>query len=304
VRSLRQTLADYLRLRRSLGFKMKHSASLVTFVSFAEKRNSRRITTRLAIDWAQKGKEGQSKWRYSLVRGLAKYAAIFDAQTEVPQLSLLRTKYPRPRPYIYSDQEIERLLFAARDWGHDLPRTTYYCFLGLLAVSGLRLGEAIRLQVSDVDLANGVLTIRDSKFGKSRLVPIHASTTRKLHEYQRQRDRFLGTQSSAHFFICRKGTPLRQPNFHGVFKELLVRAGIRDVTSRGGPRLHDLRHSFAVRTLIDWYRSGKDIEAHLPVLSTFLGHAHVRSTYWYLSEHPELMKLAVERLDARWEGRL
>ena len=304
MRSLGQTLANYLRLRRSLGFKMKDSSSLVAFVAYVEKRKSRHITTRLALDWAQEGKEGQSKWRYSMVRGLAKYAAIFDARTEVPQLSLLRTKYPRPRPYIYSDQEIERLLCAARDWGHDRPRTTYYCFLGLLAVSGLRLGEAIRLQDDDVDLANGVLTIRNSKFGKSRLVPIHATTTRKLHEYRRYRDRFLGTRSSTYFFICRKGTPLRQPNFHGVFKELLVRAGIREVTSRGGPRLHDLRHSFAVRTLIDWYRSGKDIDARLPVLATFLGHAGVRDTYWYLTEHPELMKLAVQRLDARWEGTL
>lgn len=283
---------------------VNESAALPAFVSFVGRRKSPYITTRLALDWAQQGKEGQSKWRFSMVRGLAKYAVIFDARAEVPQLGVLRTKYPRPRPYIYSDQEIERLLRAAWDWGHDRPRTTYYCFLGLLAVSGLRLGEAIRLQVGDVDLATGILTIRNSKFGKSRLVPIHASTTRKLREYQRQRDRFLGTRSSTHFFVCRKGTPLRQPNFHGVFKELLVRAGIRDVTSRGGPRLHDLRHTFAVRTLIGWYQSGKDIEAQLPVLSTFLGHSCVRDTYWYLSEHPELMKLAVERLDARWEGAL
>jgi integrase/recombinase XerD len=236
-----------------------------------------------------------------MVRGLAKYAAIFGARTEVPQAGLLRTKYPRPRPYIYSDQEIERLLWAARDWGHDRPRTTYYSLLCLIAVSGLRLGEAIRLQVDDVDPSTGNLTIRNSKFGKSRLVPIHASTARKLHEYRRQRDRFLGSQSSTHFFITHTGTPLRQPTLHIVFKKLLVRAGIRDATSRGGPRLHDLRHRFAVRTLIDWYRSGKDIEAHLPVLSTFLGHAYVRSTYWYLTEHPELMRLAVQRLDARWE---
>jgi integrase len=298
-------LTGYLCLRRSLGSKMvNESAALPAFVSFAEKTKTPYITTRVALNWAQQGKEGQSKWRFSMVRALAKYAVIFDARTEVPQLGVLRTKYPRPRPYIYSDREIERLLRAARDWGRDRPRTTYYSFLGLLAVSGLRLGEAIRLQVGDVDLATGILTIRNSKFGKSRLVPIHASTTRKLRDYQRQRDRFLRTRSSTYFFICRKGTPLRQPNFHGVFKELLVRAGIRDGTSRGGPRLHDLRHSFAVRTLIDWYRSGKDIEAQLPVLSTFLGHAHVRSTYWYLSEHPELMKLAVARLDARWEGRL
>ena len=305
MRSLQRTLDDYLCLRRSLGFKMlNESAALPAFVSFVHQRKSRYITTRLALDWAQQGREGQSKWRFSMVRGLAKYAAIFDARTEVPPFGLLRTKYPRPRPYIYSNQEIERLLRAARGWGHDRPRTTYYSLLGLLAVSGLRLGEAIRLQVGDVDLATRILTIRNSKFGKSRLVPIHASTAGKLREYRRRRDQFLGPRSSTHFFITRTGTPLRQPTLHIVFKKLLVRAGIRDVTSRGGPRLHDLRHRFAVRTLIDWYRSGTNIEARLPVLSTFLGHAYVRDTYWYLSEHPELMKLAVQRLDARWEGAL
>jgi integrase/recombinase XerD len=305
VRNLRETLANYLGLRRSLGFKMlNESAALPAFVSFAEKRKTPHITARVALDWAQQGREGQSKWRFSMVRGLAKYAAIFDDRTEVPQLGLLRNKYPRPRPYIYSDQEIERLLFAARDWGHDRPRRTYYSVLGLLAVCGLRLGEAIRLQVGDVDLVTGILTIRNSKFGKSRLVPLHASTVKKLHEYRRDRNKFLGMRPSPHFFITRNGTPLRQPTLHIVFKKLLVHAGIREVTSRGGPRLHDLRHRFAVRTLIDWYRSGKDIEARLPVLSTFLGHTYVRDTYWYLTEHPELMKLAVQRLDARWEGAL
>jgi integrase len=305
VRNLREALANYLDLRRSLGFKMlNESTALPAFVSYAEKRKTRYITTRIALDWAQQGQGGQSKWRFSMVRGLAKYAVIFDARTEVPQLGLVRNKYPRPRPYIYSDREIEQLLRAARNWGHDRPRWTYHSLLGLLAVSGLRLGEAIRLQVDDVDLATGILTIRNSKFGKSRLIPLHPSTVRKLHEYRRQRDRFLGTRLSTHFFITRTGTALRQSTLHIVFKKLLVLAGIREVTSRGGPRFHDLRHRFAVRTLIDWYRSGKDIEARLPVLSTFLGHAYVKDTYWYLTEHPELMKLAVQRLNTRWEGAL
>ncbi len=305
MNALRETLANYLALRRSLGFKMlNESAALPGFLSFVEKRKVSYITTRLALDWAQRGREGQSKWRFYMVRGLAKYAAIFDNRNEVPQLGLLRTKYPRPRPYIYSDDEIERLLCAARNWGHDRPRRTYYSFLGLLAVSGLRLGEAIRLQLDDVDLENGILTIRNSKFGKSRLVPLHSSTIRKLLAYRRQRNKFLDKRPSTYFFTTRNGTPLRQPTLHIVFKKLLVLARIREVTSRGGPRLHDLRHRFAVRTLIDWYRSGSDIDACLPRLSTFLGHAYVRSTYWYLTEHPELMKLAVQRLDARWEGAL
>ncbi len=145
------------------------------------------------------------------------------------------------------------MLRVAREWGHDRPRTTYHSLLGLLAVSGLRLGEAIRLQVDDVYLATGILTIRNSKFGKSRLVPIHASTARKLREYKRQRDRFLGPRPSTHFFMTRTGTPLRQPTLHIVFKKLLVRAGIRDVTSRGGPRLHDLRQHAGSRIMPTLY---------------------------------------------------
>jgi integrase len=303
MRNLRKTLAKYLELRRSLGFKMlSETTGLAAFVSFAEKRKASHITTRLALDWAQQGREGQSKWRLSMVRGLAKYAAIFDDRTEVPQVGLLRNKYPRPRPYIYSNQEIEQLLRAAQNWARDRSRKTYYSFFGLLAVSGLRLGEAIRLQIDDVDLVTGILTIRNSKFGKSRLVPLHPSAVRKLREYRRQRDRFLGTRSSTHFFISRNGTALRQSTLHPVFKKLLVRAGIREVTSRGGPRIHDLRHRFAVCTLIDWYRSGKDIDAKIPALSTFLGHRYVKDTYWYLTEHPELMKLAVQKINTRWEG--
>jgi integrase len=280
---------------------MRESTQLSAFVSFAEKRKSPYITTRLALDWAQQG-SGQPKGRLSMVRGLAKYAAIFDFRTEVPQPGLLRTKYPRPRPYIYSDREIAKLLRAAYNWGHDRPRRTYYTVLGLLAVSGLRVGEAIRLQVDDVDLVNRILTIRNSKFKKSRLVPLHSSAAKELLEYRRQRNQFLGNRASPHFFTTRTGARLGYPQFNIVFRRLLVLAGIREVTTRGGPRLHDLRHRFAVRTLIDWYRSGDDIEARLPMLSTFLGHVCVKNTYWYLTEHPELMKHAVQRLDARWEG--
>jgi len=237
-----------------------------------------------------------------MVRGFAKYASVFDSRTEIPQRSLLRNKYPRPRPYIYSKREMEQLLRAAWHWRRDRSRRTYYTLIGLLAVSGLRLGEAIRLQVDDVDLANGILTIRKTKFGKSRLVPIHSSTTMRLREYKRRRDEFLGSRPSTKFFVTRNGTAFSGPNLRVVFRKLLVRTGIHPSPLGKAPRFHDLRHTFAVRTLIDWYRSGNDIEARLPVLSTFLGHVRVRDTYWYLNEHPELMRLAVQRLDARWGG--
>jgi integrase/recombinase XerD len=303
MRNLRETSENYIALRRSLGFKMENERrALPAFVSFLERRKTPYITTRVAIDWAQQGRHGQSKWRFSMVRGLAKYAAISDSRTEIPDRSLLRNKYPRPRPYIYSDQEVTQILDTAWNWRHDRPRKTYYSILGLLAVSGLRLGEAIRLQLDDVDLINGMLTVRNSKFGKSRLVPLHPTTGKRLTAYKKERDKFLGERRSTHFFVSRSGTPLHQPNIHTVFKRLLALAGISPETSHRGPRLHDFRHRFAVCTLVDWYRSHQDIDARLPVLSTFLGHAYVRSTYWYLTEHPELMRFAVRRLDARWEG--
>ena len=237
MRSLRETLENYLGLRRSLGFKMlNESAALPGFLSFVEKRKVSYITTRLALDWAQQGREGQSKWRFSMVRGLAKYAAIFDNRNEVPQLGLLRTKYPRPRPYIYSDDEIERLLCAARNWGHDRPRRTYYSFLGLLAVSGLRLGEAIRLQLDDVDLENGILTIRNSKFGKSRLVPLHSSTIRSCWHVQASSVISSSIKRPSTYFFHNSqrdtssaaDTPYRVQKTAGACPHT-------EVTSRGGP---------------------------------------------------------------------
>ena len=185
----------------------------------------------------------------------------------------------------------------------DQPRGTYYCLFGLLAVSGLRIGEATGLEVHDVDLTKGILTIRNTKFGKSRLVPLHSSTVKKLREYRKRRDELLGMQPSDHFFVTPEGAPLEYWRIYQVFKALAVMAGIRKVASGPGPRLHDFRHRFAVRTLIDWYRSGEDVEARLPVLSTYLGHVSVENTYWYLTEYPELMNLAVQRLNARWEER-
>ncbi len=196
------------------------SAALPAFIAFVEKRKAPYITARVALDWAQRG-QGQSKWRFPWCVDWPNMPRSLKPE-EVPQFGLMRNKYPRPRPYIYSDQEIERLLCAARNWGHDRPRRTYYSFLGLLAVTGLRLGEAIRLQVEDVDLANGILTIRNSKFGKSRLVPLHSSTIRKLLAYRRQRNKFLEKRPSTHFLTTRNGTPLRQPTVHIVFKKLLV----------------------------------------------------------------------------------
>lgn len=303
MKTLRRTVEEYLALRRNLGFKLRSDgAHLTNFVLFMKRRNEPHITTRLALEWALKTPGRQASKRLTIVREFAKYAAAFDGRTEVPAQNLLFSRTVRPRPYLYSQDEVNRLLQAA--WMHDdQPRGTYYCLFGLLAVSGLRIGEATGLEVHDVDLTKGILTIRNAKFGKSRLVPVHSSTVKKLREYRKRRDELLGMQPSDHFFVTLEGAPLEHWRIYQVFKALAVIAGIRKVASRPGPRLHDFRHRFAVRTLIDWYRSGEDVEARLPVLSTYLGHVSVENTYWYLTEYPELMNLAVQRLNARWEER-
>ncbi|HEU5413494.1 MAG TPA: tyrosine-type recombinase/integrase [Candidatus Angelobacter sp.] len=303
MRTLRQAVDDYLTLRRGLGFKLQaEGVRLLDFVSFLKKKKVTHITTRVALEWAQQagGRQGP-RIRLRMVRIFAKYLAAFDVRTEVPPENLLPVKRMRRRPYIYSDKEVRRLLEAAWSCENDRPRGTYYCLFGLLIVSGMRIGEALRLQVKDVDLQNGILTVRDTKFSQSRLVPLHSSTVDELKKYKKQRDKLLGEQSSPHFFITPTGTPLYHQRVYCAFRLLLVQVGLWHGTAGGGPRLHDFRHRFAVRTLIDWYRSGGNVECRLPSLSTYLGHVSVDSTYWYLTEYPELMRLAVKRLEVRWE---
>ncbi len=302
MKTLGQILEDYLAMRRNLGFKLRgDGVQLANFVLTLERRKTSHITTQLALEWAIKTSGRHPSKRLTMVREFAKYAAAFDGRTEVPAKNLLFSKMVRPHPYIYSREEIRCLLETAWTWQGDQPRGTFYCLFGLLAASGLRIGEAIALQIPDVDLTSGVLTIRNTKFGKSRLVPLHPTTVRELRGYSGRRRKLLGQQPSTHFFINCEGKPLYHQMIYRVFKTLSLKTGLRKKMSGPGPRLHDFRHRFAVHTLIDWYRSGEDVEARLPVLSTYLGHVSVESTYWYLTEYPELMNLAVQRLNARWE---
>jgi integrase len=191
------------------------------------------------------------------------------------------------------------LLEAAQQMG-GLPGLTYYCLLGLLSVTGLRLSEVLNLRTKDVDLAQGVLVIVGAKFGKTRLVPLHASTQKILTKYVRYRDRAFGGNLS-HFFVSRRGNRLDGGQVRRTFYRLSRKVGLRGPTDSHGPRLHDFRHLFAARTLLSWYRSGQDVERRLPVLSTYLGHGHVSDTYWYLTICPELMGLVVSRLEKHWE---
>jgi integrase len=306
--SLRKAVENYLTMRRSLGFKLRNTGyDLRHFVSFMEEQKASVITTELALRWAQQSQDVQPATmaaRLSFVRSFARYWSATDPRTEIPPMGLLPYRTKRATPYIYSDDEIRGLLKAARDLppSTGLRPWTYYTLLGLMAVTGMRVSEVIRLDRADVDLEQRLLTIRLSKFSKSRLIPLHSSTVKELKVYLQRRDQLYPRPSTSRFFLSNQGTPLADYIVRWTFVKLSRQIGLRRVGDSSGPRLHDLRHRFAVTTLLHWYRTGVDVEQHLPVLSTYMGHAHVTDTYWYLSAIPELLALTKDRLEKRWEA--
>jgi integrase len=304
MNNLQKAVKDYIEMRRALGYKLRRAAPLLkNFVSFLEQQGSSFITIPLALQWARNNPEVRpAEWaqRLTIVRCFARHWSAIDPRTQIPPWGLLPHRPQRARPYLYSDKEVRRLLRAARRLG-GLRGPTYYCLFGLLCVTGMRISEALNLRSEDVDLAAGLLIVRGAKFGKSRLIPIHISTQKVFSEYVRCRDHaFVGDLS--YFFISKRGNRLDGAEVRRTFYALSRQIGLRSLTASHGPRLHDFRHRFAVKALLHWYRSGQDVERRLPVLSTYLGHVHVSDTYWYLSACPELMGLAVERLERRWEG--
>jgi integrase len=307
MKPLTKAIHDYLALRRNLGFKLRDAGiALEKFATFMEQQNAECVTTQLALDWAQQPSNARPAFwaqRLRYVRCFARHHAGSDPNTEVPPPGLLPFRPTRAHPYLYSLDEIECLLEQALQLSPstELRRWTYHALLGLLSVTGLRVGEALRLKLTDVDLDNGVLTVRGTKFGKSRLVPIHASTRDVLASYRTRRASHLGDCDAPHFFVTRTGHQLDGGDVRRTFYRLSRQFGLRGAQDNHGPRLHDFRHRFAVETLLEWYRSGQDVERRLPVLSTYLGHVHVSDTYWYLSAHPQLMTLAMTRMEQRWE---
>ena len=307
MNTLRQSAREYLAMRRSLGFKLQRpAAQLFDFITFMERYRASYITVPLALAWAKQPADAQpATWaqRLSYVRIFARYRSATDPRTQVPPPDLLPYRPKRARPYLYSNREIRDLLRAAlRLQHHSLQPWTFYCLLGLLSVSGMRVGEAQNLRLQDLDLKAGVLTVRNAKFGKDRLVPLHASTCRVLSRYLAQRQRaFVNGAPSDYLFVSARGNRLDGKCLRRIFYRLSHQVGLRAPCDRHGPRLHDLRHRFASHTLLRWYRSGVDPEHRLPVLSAYLGHAHWSDTYWYLSAFPELMREAMARLERRWE---
>lgn len=304
MNSLSDALGEYLALRRGLGFKLAaHERLLVKFISFLTAQGATVITTELALRWATENPDVQPAcWteRLRVARLFAQYRSATDPRTEVPPTGLLPHRYLRKSPHIYSEEEVGRVVDGAGllEPEAGLRSTTYSTLFGLLAVTGLRVGEAVALDRDVVDLDRGLITVRVSKFRKSRLVPVHESTTASLARYAAARDRTLLRPFTPAFFVSEEGTRLTTWRVQESFRQLSRTIGLRGPNDRRGPRLHDFRHSFAVKTLIGWYRAGCDVQRLVPRLSTYLGHGHVSDTYWYLSACPELLGLAVGRLES------
>jgi len=306
MKPLKKALEDYLAIRNSLGHKLRVDAGrLRNFVAFAEAEGAEYVTVALALQWARRPSDilpSTQATRLSIVRRFAAWHSAIDPRSEVPPASLLPERYHRKSPYIYSDDEIERLVKAAAALpsSKGLRQWTYSTVFGLLAATGMRRNEAVNLDRNDVDLDNGMLSIRGTKFGKSRLIPLHASTVQALAAYANKRDELIRATTSPAFFLSERMRRISGESLNKTFVKLLAQLGISPSTKRHhqgrGARIHDLRHRFAVVTLLDFYRMGLDVDRELPKLSTYLGHGSVNATYWYLQAVPELLQLATERL--------
>lgn len=300
--TLANQVEEYLALRRSLGFKLEREQQLLgQFVAYLESVGVEHLRSELAIAWAKLPSEASpNEWarRLGIVRRFALYLRTIEETTEVPPSGVFPTSRRRPAPYLFSEREVEAVLEAARGLASPIRAATHEALFGLLAVSGMRIGEAIGLARDDVDLDEGVITIRHAKFDRTRPVPLHETTTMALRTYAAERDRLSPRPRADVFFCSSVGTALDRSHVDKTFREITTALGLRTETVR--PRVHDLRHGFAVRTLLAWQRSGVSVDRHLATLSNYLGHVAPSDTYWYLSAVPELMELAANRLEARF----
>jgi len=296
---------DYLRLRRALGFKLERAGHLLPqLVTYLEAAGAATVTSDLAIAWARLPAHTQpNHWaqRLAIARGFARYLRALDPATEVPPPGVFPTRRHRPTPFLWSQRDICRLLQSTRALRPAVRAATYEALFGLLATCGMRVGEAVGLDRDDVDLRAGVITIRHAKFDRPRLVPLHPTVTEALSRYAAERDRLCPRPRARAFFVSSVGTRLDRSGVGKTLRQITTSLGMR--TESVHPRAHDLRHSFAVDTLIRWQHSGLSVDEHIATLSTYLGHVSPADTYWYLSASPELMGLAAQRLHTRYGGR-
>jgi integrase/recombinase XerD len=299
---LRQIAEDYLTTRRALGFSLEgHGRLVLSFIDHLDRANADTVTTSLAVAWAMQTRPGASpagcSRRLAAARVFARYLSTVDPRTEVPPADLMPHRYRRVTPYLYRPDEIDALIHAATALRHPLRALNYATLIALLTATGMRVGEACQLDRDDIDYDTGVLTVRAGKLGKAREVPLHRTTSQALHDYEQQRDQLCHLVRTSALFVNTCGRRLNAHHVPDVFAELRDTAGIHAVPGGRRPRIHDIRHTFCITTVIDWYRAGVDVHAHLPLLSTYLGHVDPVSTYWYLQAAPELLALAADRLD-------
>ena len=304
--SLSLELQRYLEVRRNLGYDLGTSERVLKqFVSFLETKNETHLKTDLFLQWKQVfGKAAQSTWahRLGMVRLFASWLHSLDPCHEIPPQSLIPNRYRRKPPYIYSDDEIRRIIEAAGllPSKNGFRAITYPAFFGLVSVTGLRISEAISLNDRDIDLENGIVMLHNGKNGKDRILPVTECTKNHLQEYARKRDRLLGYAPEP-FFVSDEGIRLTdcivRYNFANVCQMIGLRTEQRFHKHGVGPRVHDLRHTFAVKVLMNWYREGKNIDQEMLKLVTYLGHQSVSHTYWYIEAVPELLALASQRVE-------
>lgn len=296
--ALRGHVADYLRVRRALGYRLEREEKLLgQFCSYLEAAGAVTVTSGLAIAWARQPVLAQpAQWakRLGVIRRFAAWLHVLDPAAEIPPAGVFPARRNRPAPYLWTADQVRMLLDGTRAVHTPLLAAGLEALFGLLAVSGMRIGEAVALRRGDVSLDTGVITIREAKHGRERLVPLHPTAAAALRKYAAERDRLCPRPRSGTFFLSSTGTALDRSGVGKHFRKITTAAGIRAGTCR--PRIHDLRHRFAVTTLTRWIREGQDAGASIALLSAYLGHVSPSDTYWYLSASPELMELAALRL--------
>lgn len=302
--SLEQASIDYVAMRRSFGYKLHgHDRLLTDFCAYLRRVGLHSVTVETAAAWAVAPGRSDA-WhseRLTVVRGFAAYLRGLDQLSEIPPRNVIGHRRRRVPPHIYTHDEIEALMAQAGEMVPPLRAATFQTLIGLLAVTGMRSGEALRLNGGDVDLTTGTIAILATKFNKSRIVVAHPTTREALAGYASLRDQRWPIRHDTAFFVSNSGARLSPSSLYAGFGQLLERTGLTPPANarRRRPRPHDLRHSFAVATLLDWYRNDRDVAALLPSLSAWLGHAQPKDTYWYLSAVPELLAAASERAQQR-----
>lgn len=298
---LQELVADYLTVRRSLGYKLDDAEYILDrFVVYLHDHDARGVTVAHALGFATAPAGASPRWqalRLSAVRCFARWAHCQDPNIEVPPARLLPARPTRAAPYIYTAEEVQALLEAADQLRHPLRAATFRTLIGLMAATGIRTGEAVGLDIASLDHHSRTLTVR-GKYGKIRMLPLHPSVADALSDYLAQRERLLPAATCLALLISSRGTRLRPTNVQETFRGLVQQAGLKPASSSCRPRPTDLRHTFAVSTMLDAYRSGADPAAVLPILSTWLGHTEPSDTYWYLSGTAELLAAATERLES------